>query len=450
MTASDFGSISPANHRSSRWRCPVLASSRLRHRPIAPSRASESLYSGLPEIDEPRLVVVTGDRYRKARPPLTDDASQLAAHLRDVCRRVLDPCARLGDALVAQLLTVGQRLVVLALPLDLAAKGVFFQPGSELRRAVAAIDIDIPARVGRIVDVVEVLAVVRTGGVGLEPADELVVLVDGDRQLVAEVALTVLLGPDGIQILLAPLRGLSLRWHCTLLDEFLLAPALALLGRRHRTRVDDLLAAGDTTPLLQLRQHAVERRLRAGLADAVLEGPNRRTFGDVRRIAQAADALVAHAIEQLALHLVIVQVVKALQNQDAHHRLDRVRRRATLRTRRVPRDAINLGHQRSKVDVRLHLGKRSAQLVDLLAVVFVGEQVGLDRATRFHRGCLQQGSGPRNLPRTLAAMFFELPTRGSNHRGGVGQRQFWNARLCTGQAAGCYEEMRQDGYRKLQ
>lgn len=114
------------------------------------------------------------------------------------------------------------------------------------------------------------------------------------------------------------------------------------------------------------------------------------------RVRQSAEALVAHPVEQLVLHLLVGQVVQTLEHQDPHHRLGRVRRTPALRAHRARRNLIHLGRQRRKVDVRLDLGQRVAQRVDLLAVVFVSEQVGLDGATRFHR-CRLRGSGRRNF-----------------------------------------------------
>ncbi len=298
---------------------------------------------------------------------------------------MLNPGARPGDALVAPLLALGQRLVPMALPLDLVAEAVFLQPGFTLRRRIAPVGIHIPARVGRVEDVVEVLAVVGAGRVGLDLADDLVLLVDVDGELVAEVALAVLLGPGGVDVLLAPLGGLPAGRHRALLDQVLLAPAGVLRGRRHQGRVDDLTAARDEAFLEQLRRDAIEQRLRAGFADAILEGPHGGAIGDVRRIGQPAEALVAHAIKQLVLHLLVRQGVQPLQDQDAHHRLGRIRRAAALRADRPGRDAIDLGCQGREVDIRLDLGKRIAQGVDLLAVVIKGEQVSLDGATGFHR-----------------------------------------------------------------
>ena len=53
---------------------------------------------------------------------------------------------------------------------------------------------------------------------------------------------------------------------------------------------------------------------------------SRRSRGavrDVGRVRQSAEALVAHPVEQLVLHLLVGQVVQTLEHQDPHHRLGR-------------------------------------------------------------------------------------------------------------------------------
>jgi len=140
-----------------------------------------------------------------------------------------------------------------------------------------------------------------------------------------------------------------------LINQFSLAARAVLRGRRYQGRVDDLTTPRDEAFLEQLRRDAVEQRF----ADAVFEGSDRGAIGDVRRIRQPAEALVAHAVEQLVLHLLVRQGVQPLQDQDAHHRLGRVRRAATLRADRPGRDAIHLSRQRHEVDVRLDLASGS-------------------------------------------------------------------------------------------
>ena len=205
MIATKLSSISLANHCISRQCCPVFASNRLEYRRSGPFLASKGLDSGFSEIDQP-LQVVAGDhhRHRKARPRLTDGAQQFATHLLDGAEHVLDPRTRLGNTLVATLLALGQRLVTLALPLDLVAKALLLQPDFTFPGRVAPVSIDVPTRVACIEDIVKMLAVVRAGRVGLDLADDLVLLVDIDRQLVAEVALATLLRPGGVDVLLAP------------------------------------------------------------------------------------------------------------------------------------------------------------------------------------------------------------------------------------------------------
>lgn len=69
------------------------------------------------------LHVVAGrqHRLREVGTGLTDGADHLAAHLFNPCEYVLDSSARLGDAMIPSLLALRQRLVLLALPLNLAA-----------------------------------------------------------------------------------------------------------------------------------------------------------------------------------------------------------------------------------------------------------------------------------------------------------------------------------------
>ncbi len=52
---------------------------------------------------------------------------------------MLDPRPRPGDALGAPLLTVGQQLVPVALPLDLTSEAVFLQPGFAIGRRIAPV-----------------------------------------------------------------------------------------------------------------------------------------------------------------------------------------------------------------------------------------------------------------------------------------------------------------------
>ena len=171
MTAAELGSISTTNRHFS-WRCrAVFTSNRPGHWRFGPFRVLKGPDSCLFEVDQ-SLQVVAGrhHRHRKVGPRLTDSAQQLAAHLLDSAEHVLDPCARLGNTFVASLLALGQQLVALALPLNLVSETVLLEPGFTLLRRVASIGIDITTRVARVKDVVKVLAVVRGGGIGLNPA----------------------------------------------------------------------------------------------------------------------------------------------------------------------------------------------------------------------------------------------------------------------------------------
>ncbi len=362
-------------------------------------RASEGLDSRLAEEHQPPQVV-TGrhHRQRKVCARLTNRADQLATHLLDRGEYVLDTGAHLGNAAVAPLLALGQRFVGVTFALNPIPESIPRKLSFPRFRRIATVGVDVPARVAGIEDVVEMLAVVRAGGVGLEFADQFVFVVDVHRQLVAEVGFAVLLGPAGILVLLAPLGRFPLGRRRALVEQCLLAPAVVLLRRRYQRRVNDLATARDIALLEQLGRHAVEQRMSAGLADPVLEGPDRGAVGDINGVAQTAETLVTHTIEQLIFHLLVGQVVQPLEHQNPHHRFSRERWSAPLRADWPRRDSINLGRQGRKVNVLLDLGERVAELVDLLAVVIGGEQVVLDGVALFHRTQEQRSSGRCILP----------------------------------------------------
>src|SRR5690606_29116321 len=237
-------------------------------------------------------------RHRKVRSRLADRADQLAAHLINGREHVLDTGARLGDAMVTPLLTLRQRLVARTLSLNLVPVTLVLQPIFTPLGREAPVRIDVSARVQGVEHALEVLAVVDAGRTRLDLADDLVLLVHVDRELVSEVILAVLLGPGGIGVFLAPLGRLPVSRHRAFLDELVLFPAVALLGRGYQRRIDDLAATGDEAVLEQLGRDTIEQDLRAGFADAVLERPHRRSIRNIDRASQPAEALVAHPVKQ--------------------------------------------------------------------------------------------------------------------------------------------------------
>lgn len=165
---------------------------------------------------------------------------------------MLDTSSHLGNALVTSLLAVGQRLVGVPPALNLVPESVLRKLSFTRFRRVAAVSVNVPACVAGIEDVVEMLAVVRAGGVGRELADQFVFIVDVHRQLVAKVGFAVLLGPAGILVLLAPLGRFPIGRRRALIEQFFLAATVVLLRRRHQRRVNDLTAACDIALLEQL------------------------------------------------------------------------------------------------------------------------------------------------------------------------------------------------------
>jgi hypothetical protein len=89
-------------------------------------RASECLDPCLLQIDE-ALQVVSSDLPVQVQPcPCqANGAQRLAAHLYQPRKHVLDACTRLGDAMIAPLLGLRDRLVLAAFALDGHAPALF-------------------------------------------------------------------------------------------------------------------------------------------------------------------------------------------------------------------------------------------------------------------------------------------------------------------------------------
>lgn len=91
-----------------------------------------------------------------------------------------------------------------------------------------------------------------------------------------------------------------------------------------------------------------------------------RFTGIRNSLAQAAETLVAHAIEQLIHHLLVRPIIELLQFQYPHHRFGRKRRSAALLADWSRCAPIDIRHQGCNVDVLLDLGEWLAQAVDRL------------------------------------------------------------------------------------
>lgn len=124
---------------------------------------------------------------------------------------------------------------------------------------------------------------------------------------------------------------------------------------------------------------------------------------------QPTEALEAHPIEELELHLFVREPIEALQHDDAPHRLDRIGRPSAFGLILRGKNLLLLRRQRRKVDHRVHLLQGIAQAIELGAMFFCGKEVGLDR------GAARHGSGSSRIrtgefyQRPGVEGFFEVP-----------------------------------------
>ena len=114
--------------------------------------------------------------------------------------------------------------------------------------------------------------------------------------------------------------------------------------------------------------------------------PEGVAVGNVGAVGEQAKALVAHAVKQLVLHLLVAEVVEVLQDQDAHHDHSGVRWAPAPGGIPSGQQLINDPPQLVKVNVPGNDLQGIAQSLDLVLARGIGEEVQLDGAARLRFG----------------------------------------------------------------
>ena len=299
---------------------------------------------------------------------------------------VLHPGSGFGNALVAPFLAFAQGFARLGLALDVLAIAQDLEHLAALFAGVATVGINIAAGVVLIENFIKVRAVVLAGCAGGDLANELVAHIHADAQLVAVVALAVLLGMGGVQVFLPALGLVPVAGDLALIQLLFVLFCEVLDGCRHQGGIDDLPAPRQVAALQQLAVHCLEQGRHAINAQALLVMPDGVAIWDVGAIGQQAKALVAHAVKQLVFHLLVAELVEILQDQDAHHDRGGIRRTSTLGGIPSGQQLINDPRQVVKVNVSGNDLQGIAQGLDLVLARGIGEEVQLDGAARLRFG----------------------------------------------------------------
>lgn len=194
---------------------------------------------------------------------------------------MLNAGARRGDAAVTPLLRGGNTFGCVAPALDVELPAGLFERTFALSAGVAPVGVHRFAGIARIEHGLEYGGVGHCGIGDDYLAQQLVALVHTGVQLVAEIALTVLLGPARVDILLRAFVRLPAQRHSAVLDDLGFLSLVALDRRLGLRGIDDLAAARHVAVLLQLLLDLLEdERARAGLRQAVAEQPDRLGVGN--------------------------------------------------------------------------------------------------------------------------------------------------------------------------
>jgi len=133
---------------------------------------------------------------------------------------------------------------------------------------------------------------------------------------------------------------------------------------------------------LQLGIDALKQGRCAIYPDALGKAPDGIAVRDVHGVLQQAKALVAHAVEQLVLHLLVREVVQALEDQHAHHHLGWIGGPSALAPISPLKQSIDQRSQFGEVDVLGDGLQRVSRFVDLALARGVGKQVELQGTAR--------------------------------------------------------------------
>jgi len=183
-------------------------------------------------------------RHPKVGSRLPDRTNQLATHLSDRRKYMLDPSPQLGDSVITPLLTFRELAPRGTHSLNLALIFTSLKMRPPRLAGIALIGVTVRTGVGFIEHSFEMLNVMNSGGTSFDFADQRATPVCIHRELVAKVTLAMLFRPSGIHILLPAFCELLVCGHSPLINQCPIIAADMLLWRRNQRRVNDLTALG--------------------------------------------------------------------------------------------------------------------------------------------------------------------------------------------------------------
>ncbi|MBP8140992.1 MAG: hypothetical protein KAY02_03470 [Acidovorax sp.] len=173
----------------------------------------------------------------------------------------------------------------------------------------------------------------------------------------------------------------------------------------------------------------MKQRCDAVDAQTLLVVPEGVAVGNVGTVSEQAKALVAHAVQQLVLHLLVAEVVEVLEDQNAHHHLGGVWRAPALGSVTSGQQFIDDLRQVGEVNVPGNDLQRITQRFDLVLACCIGKEVKLDGAADLglaHRvivalaGAVSvEGMGFLEVPQTKGKVLQDFPAVTVRHHGSL-------------------------------
>lgn len=222
---------------------------------------------------------------RKLRACQADAAYRLAAHLRQTGKYVFNPSPWAFDTLVASLVPLADGLAGLPFALNMRAPSIELEPVLAWLVVIATVSLEVTAAAPSIQYINQVKCVGLAGIAHPHVADQFVLAIHADRQLVAEIRLAMLLRSARLDILLSALGRLPLDGRCSLLHDLLFFSRVVRSRGADDAGIDDLPFACGEAIKLQLAPNFIKNQmLDLGLNEPLTKIPDRIAIRHARSV----------------------------------------------------------------------------------------------------------------------------------------------------------------------
>jgi len=319
-------------------------------------------------------------------------ANQLATHLHDHCKDMSDPSSYLEASLLTPLLSFGKLALGCSYLPNLRPRVMAPQIRHPRPTGIGPISASIRTCVESIEPSIGVPTVLKAGGIGHRSPKLLVAPDRIYREPVAQVSLSLLVGPSGVLILLPMFRRVHVRWGGLLIEQYMLFGGDTLLSSWNQGHVNDFTSLGQSALPKQLRIRTLKEGCRTACENSIPKAPHRCAIRNNRRHRQTTKPLKAQTVHQGNLDLLAGKIVQPFRHQNPNQGHSCKGWQTVLGQKYSWGYAINLAGQRRKVQYANDLDPRITQAIDLSGSGLSSNQIIFDNIEWYQKSDFDQKS----------------------------------------------------------